>query len=181
MKLQRERGRARGAILSGALGAAASCLVATPAVAAGGGLELFPKPSELIPLIVLFLILIPLANQLLFKPVFRVLDAREERIEGARRRAERLARDAEALVGRYREAVEGVRSEADRTRKQVLEEARQRHAQQVGAERAAAEERIERARAEIGSEVATARTGLRGEVERLAQEAADRILGRAHS
>ena len=169
-----------------AFSAAGPLFAATSAFAEeghGGGhdLVLFPEPAELVPLMVLFILLIPLLNHLLFKPVFRILDARDERIDGARKRAARLELDAAGVMERYRSAIAGVRTESDEARKATLDEARRAHAERVGRERAEAERRMEIAKREIDAALQTARQGLRGEVEGLAREAASRILGRAVS
>ncbi len=161
-------------------------LAAAPAIAAGGhggghDLVLFPEWAELVPLLLLFLLLIPLVNGLLFKPVFRILDAREERIDGARRRAGRLEQDAAAVLERYRVAVSEVRAESDAERKTTLEAARRAQAELVAGERVAAEHRMEAARREIDGALGSAREGLRRDVESLAREAAARILGRSLS
>ena len=142
---------------------------------------LFPEWSELIPLIVLFLILIPLTNAILFKPVFRILDARNERIEGARKRATKLDQDAAGVVERYRSAVRAVRAEADSERKATVEQARRAQSEQIAEERSEAERRMEAARREIESSLTRARESLRSEIESLARDAAARILGRTVS
>jgi F-type H+-transporting ATPase subunit b len=165
---------------------AALFFAASPALASeghGGGhsLVLFPEWTELVPLIVLFLLLIPLVNTLLFKPVFRILDAREERIDGARRRATRLEHDAAAVVERYRLAVSEVRAEADAERKASLEAARRAQAERIAVERAEAERQLEASRRELDGALVGARESLRRDVEALAREAATRILGRSLS
>jgi F-type H+-transporting ATPase subunit b len=173
--------------LAPSLAAAASLVLAAfPALAAdthggGHGLVLAPEWTELVPLIVLFLLLIPLVNGLLFKPVFRILDAREERIDGARRRAERVERDAASVLERYRAAVSEVRAESDAERKTTLEAARRAQAEQVARERAEAERRMEATKREIDGALASARESLRRDAQALAREAAARILGRALS
>ena len=166
--------------------ALASWLAALPAAAEeghGGGHELvlFPEPFELVPLIVLFVVLVPVLDRLLFRPLFRVLDARDERIEGARRRSARLEKDAAAVAERYQSAVSDVRAEADAARKETIDEARRAHAERVGRERYEAEQRLEAAKRELDAALVRAREGLRGEVEGLAREAASRILGRVVS
>jgi len=186
----RRRGPTRSrphSLLPAGLALAAACvLAAAPALAVEGhggghGLVLFPEWTELVPLIALFVLLIPLVNALLFKPVFRILDARTERIDGARRRAGRLEQDAAAVLERYRVAVAEVRASSDAERKATLEAARRAQASRVADEREAAERRIESARHEIDSALADARQRLRHDVEALASDAAARILGRALS
>lgn len=172
------RASVRRLVVAGAL------LASTPALAeqghgGGHGLVLFPEWTELLPLVVLFLILIPLSNLLLFQPVFRILDARAERIDGARRRAARLEQDAEAVLARYRGAVQTARAEADSERKTTLDAARRAQAERVARERAEVELQMERTRREIESSLEAARTSLRRDVDSLAQQAAARILGRS--
>lgn len=144
----------------------------------GHGLEIFPTVSELLPLMVLFILLIPIVNAVLFKPIFSVLDARDERIDGARRRSANLERDAAAVIERYRSAVAEVRAEAEVERRATLDAARRAHEERVTAERKQAEGLLDTARGELASSLESARHVLQQDVELLAREAAARILGR---
>ena len=56
--------------------------VLAQSVQAADDLTLAPDPRTLIILVVVFLVLIAPVNLLLFRPVFRVLEARREQIEG---------------------------------------------------------------------------------------------------
>ena len=108
----RNRGRAKGVELVGmrntgsrrartitGAGAAFAALVAAPAQAADG-LVLVPEATLLVVLLVAFTLLVFPVNALVFKPLFRVLALREERIAGARRRALELERDAADVLAR---------------------------------------------------------------------------------
>lgn len=164
--------------------AAAALLVALVLAApakASGGLNLIPDLESAIPLLIGFLILIYPLNALIFKPLFGVLDEREERISGARRRADQLQREATEVLGRYEGEVREVREEAERERRGELERARGEHASIAGKARGEAETEIERARREIESSLEDAQAGLRASAEALAKEAASRILGRSLS
>ena len=152
--------------------------VALPAQAAGASLEIFPD-QRIFYLIVLFVLLIFPVNKLLFHPIFRVLDERDARIEGARKRADEIGAQAEATLGRYRSAVRNAREEAESGRKQVLEEARREQAQLTGSVRSEAETEINRAREEVAGALNDARTQLREQAQELAREAATRVLGRS--
>ena len=153
-------------------------LMAAPAQAASG-LVLFPDPIWLVVLIVVFAALVYPMNALLFRPVFRVLDERKERIEGSRRRAAQLQGEADELLGRYRASVRSAREETDRERRRELEAARAESATAAGAARAEAEEIIERGRADLEGWLVGARADLRASVDPLAQVAAERVLGRS--
>jgi F-type H+-transporting ATPase subunit b len=148
--------------------------------AAEGGLELFPDWRFQLPLLVaLFAVLIPIVNRVLLRPLLRVLDARAERTEGARRRASRLAEQARELVARYERALFEARQAAERSRRAMLDEARRRAAEETSAARSDAEREIARARQELAAASAQARRGLRAQSEELAREAASRVLGRS--
>jgi F-type H+-transporting ATPase subunit b len=153
-------------------------LVALPAQAAGDSLEIFPD-ARIFYLIVLFVLLIFPVNKLLFHPIFRVLDEREARIEGARKRADQIGAEAEATLARYRSAVRSARDEAESDRKQVLEGARREQAELTGSVRSEAEVEISRARQEVAEALKDARSQLRERAEELAREAATRVLGRS--
>jgi F-type H+-transporting ATPase subunit b len=156
-------------------------LAAGPARAAEGGLQLVPEPERLIFLLVLFLVLVPLLNALLFKPLLGVLEERGRRIEGARARAAELSTRAAALVAQHDEAVQGVRQSAHHERAQFVDEARRAHQGAIGEARAGAERRLAQTRDEIGAALEAARAQLRDAAGPLAREAAERLLGRSLS
>ena len=152
--------------------------IALPVQAAGDSLEIFPD-ERVFYLIALFILLVFPVNKLLFHPIFRVLDERDARIEGARKRAAQVGAEAEATLGRYRSAVRSAREEAEGGRKQVLEEARREQAELTGSVRSEAEAEINRAREEVAGALVDARSQLREQAQELAREAATRVLGRS--
>ena len=160
---------------------AAGLFAAGPARAAEGGLQLVPEPERLIVLLVLFLLLVPLLNALLFKPLLGVLEERGRKIEGARARASELATRTAALVAQHDEAVQAVRQAAHHERAKFVDEARQGHQAAIGAARAEAERQLAATRTEIGAAVEAARAELRAAAEPLARQAAERLLGRTLS
>jgi F-type H+-transporting ATPase subunit b len=169
----------RGLLGRGALAALGAAFAAGPALAAEGNIVLLPDWSGKLPAMVLLLALLifPL-NALLFRPVLRALDAREERIAGTRARAGKLAGEADALLARYEQAIRETREEAERERRASLGEARARAAAAAAEARAATEREIESARRRLAEEAERARGALRPQVAALAREAAARVLGR---
>ena len=141
-------------------------------------LTLIPDPETLLMLVAAFLLLIAPVNLLLFRPVFRVIEARRERIEGAVKRAHHLSEEARAVMGRYEHAVREARETAESERRRRLDEARREHASNSAAARSDAERQIDVARAELDTALAGARGALRAQAEELAREAAQRVLGR---
>jgi F-type H+-transporting ATPase subunit b len=165
-------------IAATALVSVVGLLGATPARAVGEGLEIFPD-ERVFYLIALFVLLVLPVNKVLFQPIFRVLEEREARIEGVRRKAEEIGANAEATLGRYRAALQGAREQAEGGRRAVLEEARREQTQMHAGVRAEVESEIHRARDEVANALAQARAQLRGQAQELAREAAARVLGRS--
>lgn len=179
-----------------ALAALGAVLVAAPAFAAddlsifpdliedilygthGGQIAAHPLKSTFLRLVVLFAVIIVPLNFLLFKPLLRTLEQRGEKIEGARSRANAFAKQADEVLGRYETAVGAAQREAETLRRQTLELARSEQAR-IGAEaRRAAEHEVAQARVGVASAIESARSALRGETQRLAQEVAAKVLGR---
>jgi F-type H+-transporting ATPase subunit b len=155
-------------------------LAARGAAAAGDNLVLVPQlVDRMLPLVALFCLLVIPVNQLIFKPLFRVLDERAERIDGARKRAERLEREADEVLTRYERSVQEVREEAEVERRAHLDRARAESQDNTGAVRAEADQEIARARRALAESLESARETLRAQARELAREAAARVLGRA--
>ena len=161
------------------LGIAMLC-IALPAQAAEGGLNLLPDFTRTLPgLILVFAVLVYPLNALLFRPIIKALDERDERIAGTRTKAEKLSQDAQAVLEEYETAVRQAREEAERSRRGKLEEARARMIETTVAARGEAERKLEEARVELASTLDGARATLRSQADDLAREAAARVLGRA--
>jgi F-type H+-transporting ATPase subunit b len=161
--------------------ALAALAVARPAHAAEGGIEIFPDPTLLVVLLVGFVLLIAPVNALLVKPLLRVAEERERRIEGARERAKQVASEADRVLAQYRGAVEAARVEAAQMRRQRIDVARQDEKAAVAAARKEAEGRLVAARRELGEALAVARKDLAPRAQELARDAAERLLGRSLS
>jgi F-type H+-transporting ATPase subunit b len=173
--VERSRDR-RVAALALALGA----LAAADAAASEGGLELFPDWRFELPLLVVFFaLLVPIVSRLLLAPVLRVLDARVERTDGARRRAGHIEEQVREVIARYEGAVAEARRSAEASRRELLEQARRGAAEAIAAARSDAEQEIGRARREVAGAFEAARGGLRAQSAELAREAAARVLGRS--
>ncbi len=154
-------------------------LLAENAAASEGRLVLLPDFTTLLPMmILLFAVLIVPTNALLFKPIFRVLEDREEKIDGTLKRADQLRAAAEETLARYESAIREVREEAEVERKRSFSEARDRSTAKIDQARGAAEREIELARREVQEILEDARATLGTQAEELAGQAAERVLGR---
>jgi F-type H+-transporting ATPase subunit b len=144
----------------------------------GGAIAGAPWRSAWLQLVVLFAILVFPLDRLLFRPLLRTLEQRGERIEGARSRASAVSKQADEVLGRYEAAVGVARKEAESIRRGALDAARQEQGKISSAARLAAEREVAKARQGVAGALESARAALRGETQRLAREAAARVLGR---
>jgi F-type H+-transporting ATPase subunit b len=177
--MNRDRRIARTALL---IAVSMSLLFASEAFASEGGLAIFPDWFGMLPLLViLFAVLIFPVNALILKPIFRVLDAREEKITGTRQHADRLTSEADEVLQRYEQTVREVRQDAEQDRKQTLERARTEGAATTADVRGESKREVARAREEVAAALDEAREELRVRSEGLAKEVAARALGRVLS
>lgn len=162
-----------------AAGTLAGLLCASSAHAANK-LVLIPEhPIYVAYLMVAFFLLVPIVDRLIVRPIFRVIDERAAKIEGARERAAKLQLDADSVLSKYETAVRDVREEAERGRRDSIDASRAQQAEVTGAARAEAEREIEQSRTALESSLADARASLRSTAEGLAKQAAEQVLGRA--
>ena len=75
-----------------------------------------------------FVVLIFPLNAMMFQPIFRALDERAERIQGARDRSTQLQSEADAVLDRYETAIREARSESESQRQGQLATAREEQA-----------------------------------------------------
>ncbi|MBI5440786.1 MAG: ATP synthase F0 subunit B [Deltaproteobacteria bacterium] len=129
--------------------------------------------------LVIVLTVMVLLNQILFKPVLRILEERKARTEGRRKAAGELDGRSEAMWSDYQKRLQEARAQADRSRSEFVrqaEEERQRITEEAAGE---AEKAVSAVRARIRAEAADARKLLEAEAKRLADSAAQKILGRS--
>jgi F-type H+-transporting ATPase subunit b len=155
--------------------------VTAPPVFASDNLVLVPDPMILGIMLVGFVLLIFPLNALIFKPIFRSLDERADRISGARERSTHLQSEADGVLERYESAIREARTESEASRQAQLLEAREEQASLTTQARGDAESNLESARAELGRSLEEARANLRSSAEDLAKAAAEQVLGRALS
>ncbi len=130
-------------------------------------------------MLVSFVLLIFPLNALIFKPIFRSLDARAERISGARERSIQLEGQADDVLDRYEGAIREARLESEQSRQTQIARAREEQASLTEQARGEAENELERARGDLGRSLEEARTSLRSGAEDRAKAAAEQVLGRA--
>ncbi len=125
-----------------------------------------------------FFLLVFIMNRLIYRPLLKFMDARDQRLNDQMAAAEQQRSSAEAL----RSQREGELQEASLQARKTLEVARNEAAdtrRQMQAEAEAEGRRlIEAARSQAESELVSVRTELEGQVDRLAGVAAAHVLGK---
>jgi len=125
------------------------------------------------------LLLTVVLQQLFFKPLLRVMHAREDAVQSARALAERSAAEARRASEEFDAKTGAARAafyrELDDMRKQGQDE---RNAM-ITAARTQAEQELEQAKATLATETVEARARLERDAQQLGQQLADRLAGRA--
>jgi F-type H+-transporting ATPase subunit b len=138
---------------------------------------LLPTGSELILGIVCFVIVFGILGKMLLPRITKMLNEREDAIQGGINRADEAQAEAQAVLNQYRAQLDDARREAARIREEAHEAGAQIMAEMR--ERAEAEGRriTEAAQSQIEADRQQALTSLRSEVGTLATELASRIVG----
>jgi F-type H+-transporting ATPase subunit b len=138
---------------------------------------LLPSWPEFIIGTICFAIVFGVLGKMLLPRLLKMLEEREDAIQGGINRADEAQAEAQAVLAQYRAQLEDAKHESSRMR----EEAREQGAQIIAEmrERAEAESRriTEAAQSQIEAERQQALTSLRAEVGAMATELASRIVG----
>lgn len=126
----------------------------------------------------LFLVLMFVANKLMFQPYLALRERRKAGIDGARAEAERMTAQADAKLADYEKQLSIARNRAN-------EEARKVRTEAIGHEREVTEKArtetqtaIDEAQAKMRSQTAAARAQLMPQAEAIAKQLASKLLGR---
>src|SRR5580692_6419140 len=138
---------------------------------------LIPTGSELILGIVCFVVVFGILGKVLLPRITKLLNEREDAIQGGINRADEAQAEAQAVLQQYRAQLDDARHEASRIREEAHEQGAQIIAEMR--ERAEAEARriTDAAQSQIEADRQQALVALRSEVGSLATELASRIVG----
>jgi F-type H+-transporting ATPase subunit b len=113
-----------------------------------------------------------------FKPLDKVLHARYEATDGARKRAAESLEKAAAKTAEYEAALRAARAEVYQSQEQLHRRLQAEHAARTQAAREQADAAVREAKAQLAAEIAQARTDLATDSDALASQIADAILNR---
>lgn len=127
------------------------------------------------------LLLATILNQLLFKPLMRVMAQREAAVSAARRMAEEAAAQARAASDEFDVRTRDARAEVYRQMDEARRAALERRAQILSETRQHVEATVAEATARVRAEAEDARARLDRDADALAATIVERVLGRQAS
>ena len=149
----------------------------TLAFAEGGGNIISPDGSLGLVLI-LFIFFVFLLNRLLFRPIGRVLDQRQNLTEGSANEARAARRIYETRLAEYEATIRQARAESYKQSEQERAVALEDRRRLLDEAKQQAHEQIDRAKQEIEKQVTQARSALESESRQIAENISRTVLGR---
>ena len=128
--------------------------------------------------IILFLILWSILRRVLFGPVGRLMAERDRRTEGAQAEARSMLEEGKELQERYDAAIAKARAEGEAIKAEIRDEAVKARNVILSQGRDAATEKIQEIREEVRKELEEARGVASANADALAQQMAEKVLGR---
>jgi len=132
-----------------------------------------------VPTILLILLLHFYLKAVFFKPIEKVLHARYDATEGARKLAEESLARAAAKTAQFEKALFAAKFEIYQAQEKAFKDLQEKHTAAVAEARAAADTEIKQAKASLATEVEGLKRNLAAESEALANRIADAILRRS--
>jgi F-type H+-transporting ATPase subunit b len=126
----------------------------------------------------LFLVLMYVANKLMFQPYLALRERRKAGIEGARAEAERMTAQADAKLADYEKQLAVARGRANEEGRKVRAEAITHEREVTDAARTTAQKAIDEAQAKMRGETEAARAQLMPQADAIAKQIASKLLGR---
>jgi F-type H+-transporting ATPase subunit b len=140
-------------------------------------IQLVPDGTLFVHIIIL-LLMIYVLNRILFKPINRVLDEREQRTGGRSDEAREILHRIDENVTRYEQALREARTQGYHLLEQQRGEALAIRQNRVGAEREKIATLVENEKAAIHTQAEQARATLGDEARQVAASVSTQILGR---
>lgn len=125
-----------------------------------------------------FLVLMFILNKILYKPILKVLDERDERIVGGREKAKELISESDTILSSYNGKLQVAKIEALGTKNTARKEASDEANVIIAEARGKAEGIISQVQQDMAREIERVKKELEPEVGIMAATIAQQILGR---
>jgi F-type H+-transporting ATPase subunit b len=149
----------------------------SPLIIASGGVAIDFDRTVLVQM-VLFVALMLVLSPVLFRPLLRLFEERENRTEGTRDEAREMQSLAADLLSRYEDELSRVQEVAAAEREKLRNETLRLEAKILEEARAATTAIVENGRKHLEVEVARIRASLAQQTNQISQQIAQRVLGR---
>jgi F-type H+-transporting ATPase subunit b len=136
-----------------------------------GGILLRAVPTFLLIIFLHFYL-----KSIFFKPLEKVLKARYDATEGARKLAEQALEQAAAKTKQYEDALFAARTELYQAQEKAFKEMQDHHAASIADARALADAEVKQAKALLAADIEQAKQTLSSQADALADRIADSIL-----
>lgn len=128
--------------------------------------------------VALFLVLFVSLKPMLFDPMLKLFEAREQRIDGARKKAREIDAKSAGALATYDTAMTKARAEGNAERERIRSQGTAAQAERLATVRATIAKQADLERHKAQDELARVRATLRAELPGLGRQAASRVLGR---
>ena len=131
-------------------------------------------------IIIQFLIILAalyILNVLIFRPLLGLLDRREKLTQGTVDEAKKLTEAAENLISEYKQKIDDARAEATEKRAEIRREAQLIAEKMVSEARDESHSALESYKRDLDTQVADIKTKIKPEIENLAKDISDKVLG----
>jgi len=128
--------------------------------------------------IINFFLLIFILNKLLYKPILKILEEREERVSGGQQAAKKLIEDSQGYVNDYNQKLHNAKIDAMNAKNAARGAASDQANGYIAEARTKAEEIIDQMQQEMTKEIDKAKKELEPELGVMAATIAQQILGR---
>ena len=125
-----------------------------------------------------FFLLLIILNKILYKPILKILEEREQRIDGQQQQAKKITEDGQVLESDYNKKLYNAKIEAMNTKNAARSAASEQANGIIDASRKKAEEIINQMQQQMVSELAQAKKELEPELSVMSATIAQQILGR---
>lgn len=141
------------------------------------GDELLTVDKTILIQFVIVLVGLYIINKLILQPMLTLLDRRENLTKGTVNEARQLTEEAETLINDYKQKIDSARAEATEKRAEIRREAQLIAEKMISEARDESHSTLENYKRDLDTQVADIKTKIKPEIENLAKDISDKVLG----
>ena len=141
-------------------------------------MNIYPNLTLVLLQLIPFLLTLFALNAIIFKPMLKYLEDRENASSGAEEKAKELHNEIEARVAELQEKIQNAQQQASIKRSNAREKLVKNYNDVVHQSRKEADQEVKQAALEIATEQAAARQEIKAQAKEIATQIASQTLGR---